>query len=73
MSARRLPDAGRYLLVNASVPACLIDPGVLARGTGDTRLVDLLIDAGAIASVSPVGERTAPPTDRGYSISMRCA
>jgi len=57
-----LPDAGRYVLANATVPAAtLVGDGGIDAGEGLSR-VDLVIEDGRIAAIDSAGSIEGPPS-----------
>ena len=55
MGFARLPDARRYRLTNATVPACLAEGADLAPDRDGLALADLTIDGGTLAAIRPAG------------------
>ncbi|MFE0753120.1 cytosine deaminase [Inquilinus sp. NPDC058860] len=59
MGFARLPDARRYRLANATVPACLAEGADLAPDREGLALADLIIDGGTLAAIRPAGSPDA--------------
>lgn len=55
MGFATLPDARRYRLTNATVPACLVQGAGLAPDREGLALADLTIDGGTLAAIRPAG------------------
>jgi len=55
MGFARLPDARRYRLTNATVPACLVEGAGLVPDAEGLARADLTIDGGALAAIRPAG------------------
>lgn len=55
MGFARLPDARRYRLTNATVPACLAEGADLQPDSDGLALADLTIDGGTLAAIRPAG------------------
>ena len=59
MGFATLPDARRYRLTNATVPACLAEGADLAPDREGLALADLTIDGGTLAAIRPAGSPDA--------------
>ncbi|MGO1079729.1 cytosine deaminase [Inquilinus sp. CA228] len=55
MGFATLPDARRYRLTNATVPACLTEGADLRPDRDGLALADLTIDGGTLAAIRPAG------------------
>ncbi|TSD83459.1 cytosine deaminase [Mycobacterium sp. KBS0706] len=55
MGFARLPDARRYRLANATVPACLAEGADLVPDAEGLARADLTIDGGILAAIRPAG------------------
>ncbi|MGF6227489.1 cytosine deaminase [Inquilinus ginsengisoli] len=62
MGFSTLPEARRYRLTNATVPACLTEAADLVPDSEGLALADLTIDGGILAAIRPAG-RPDPESD----------